>query len=114
MSHINNDLTQYDCDCCGACCKTFPVLVSIGDAQREPRIKDEARRLPDWQRSDEWEYQLHPLPFLSACPFLGANNHCAVYPTRPDPCRRFSAGSAECLAARARVGLEPLRCRLAG
>jgi hypothetical protein len=37
-----------------------------------------------------------------------------VYPTRPDPCRRFRAGSAECLAARARVGLEPLRCRLAG
>jgi len=96
------------CDRCGACCKTFPILVSIGDSQREPRIIDEALRLPEWRRTAEWEYQLHPLPFLEGCPFLAHDNQCSVYETRPDPCRRFVAGSPECNEARAREGLEAL------
>jgi Fe-S-cluster containining protein len=101
-----------ECDCCGACCRTFPIVVSIGDAQREPRIEREARKLPEWQRSEDWEYQLHPLPFLNACPFLGLDNRCSVYSTRPEPCRRFRAGSSDCNEARARVGLRPLGVRV--
>lgn len=100
--------TRLVCDCCGACCKTFPVLVSIGDAHREPRVRAEGRHVPDWQRTEEWTYQLHPLPFLSSCCFLRSDNHCDVYETRPDVCRRFTAGSAECTEARERVGLQPL------
>jgi len=99
---------QAECNCCGACCKTFPVLVSIGDAQREPRIVSEAIQLPEWQRTTEWEYKLHPLPFLGACPFLAGDNRCAVYDSRPEPCRRFKPGSSECDEARRRVGLLPL------
>jgi len=96
------------CDRCGACCKTFPVLVSIGDARREPRITCETLELPEWQRTEEWRYRLHPLPFLQGCCFLQEDNLCAVYDTRPDPCRRFQAGSPECAEARSRVGLSPL------
>ncbi len=33
---------------------------------------------------------------------------CAVYKTRPDPCRRFSDGSPECNESRSRVGLPKL------
>jgi len=106
---LSGDLVEFPCDCCGACCKTYPVLVSINDARREPRIEAEARRVPEWQRSDEWEYQLHPLPFLDGCPFLAANNQCSVYTTRPGPCRRFRAGSSECAEARQRLGLKPLK-----
>ncbi len=84
------------------------MLVSIGDATREPRIAEFALRLPEWQRTDEWEFKLHPLPFLSACPFLAQNSTCSAYETRPDPCRRFQAGSEECLEARRRVGLAAL------
>ena len=109
MSLGSADSTELVCDGCGACCKTFPVLVSIGDSARESRIKQEARQLPEWQRTEEWEYQLHPLPFLPACPFLAVDNRCSVYATRPNPCRRFRAGSKECNEARARTGLEPLR-----
>ncbi len=103
--------TDNKCDLCGACCKTYPVLVSIGDAVREPRIESEALRLQEWRRTEEWEYQLHPLPFLESCPFLKTNNTCGVYNTRPDPCRRFQAGTPECDEARLRVGLPPFASR---
>ena len=93
---------------CGACCQTYPVLVSIGDGEREPRIASEALQIAPWNRSDEWEYQLHPLPFSRGCLFLADDNRCGVYATRPSVCRRFAAGSAECQEARARIGLEPL------
>jgi Fe-S-cluster containining protein len=84
------------------------VLVSINDARKEPRILSEALELPEWQRTEEWHYRLQPLPFLEGCCFLQKDNLCGVYNTRPDPCRRFRAGSAECAEARSRVGLDPL------
>jgi Fe-S-cluster containining protein len=96
------------CDLCGACCQTFPVLVSIGDAALEPRIQDEALRLKPWQRKEEWEYQLHPLPFNEGCCFLATEKLCSIYETRPAVCRKFAAGTPECSEARARVGLSPL------
>ena len=96
------------CDMCGACCRTFPVLVSIGDALREPRIRAEAVQVEEWQRNAEWENRLHPLPFLRGCAFLADDNRCSVYETRPAVCRRFEAGTSECSEARARVGLPPL------
>jgi len=101
-------LARISCDMCGACCRTFPVLVSIGDAKREPRIRDEGMQLREWERRDEWEYRLHPLPFRRGCAFLAQDNSCSVYETRPSVCRRFEAGSPECHEARERVGLAPL------
>jgi Fe-S-cluster containining protein len=97
-----------ECDQCGACCRTYPVLVSIGDAKREPRIAEFGLQLPEWQQTDEWHYKLHPLPFLEACPFLAEDATCSTYETRPDPCRRFQAGSEECNEARHRIGLDAL------
>lgn len=97
-----------ECDRCGACCRTFPVLVSIGDAEREPRIAQEALQLPEWERRPEWEFRLHPLPFHRGCAFLGHDDRCSVYETRPAVCRRFAAGSDGCAEAREREGLPPL------
>lgn len=105
---ITKTADEFACDCCGACCRTFPILVSIGDAAREPRIREQAMELPEWQQNEEWHYRLHPLPFLEACPFQASGGLCAVYETRPDPCRRFRAGSESCTEARKRVGLQPL------
>jgi Fe-S-cluster containining protein len=104
----NSPDTERACDMCGACCQTFPVLVSIGDGEREPRIAHEALRVSAWQRSDDWEYQLHPLPFSRGCLFLGDDDRCTVYQSRPSVCRRFAAGSPECQEARARLGIAPL------
>lgn len=99
---------KYTCDTCGACCRTFPIRVSKEDGVCEPRIAENALVVPAWERSEEHFYQLHPLAFCTGCLFLGENNLCSVYETRPQVCRRFAAGSAQCQEARARNGLERL------
>jgi Fe-S-cluster containining protein len=98
-------MEQFECDGCGACCKTFPIFAAEADAVAEPRIRDEARRLPEGLATPRWTYQLYPLPFHEACCFLDGDNRCTVYATRPTVCRTFAAGSAHCQEARARVGL---------
>lgn len=44
-------------------------LVSIGDAQREPRIIQEGMRIRDWDRNEEWEFRLHPCRFIADAHF---------------------------------------------
>jgi len=99
---------HYECDSCGACCKTWRILVSEEDAVREPRIAAEARRLPENQKTEHWAFQLFPLPFHEACCFLDGENRCTIYDTRPRVCRVFEAGSDRCQEARREQGLEPL------
>lgn len=98
-------MTRYDCTDCGACCRCFPIFAGEADAAREPRIALETRRLPEHLASPTQSYQLHPLPFQTACAFLKSDQLCRIYPTRPEVCRRFEAGSAQCIEARKRVGL---------
>jgi Fe-S-cluster containining protein len=97
-----------ECDGCGACCRTFPVFASRADGEREPRVRDEAPRVPPWLEEPGRAYRLFPLPFLEACCFLDAANRCTIYGTRPDVCRTFAAGNDQCQEARARSGLPPL------
>lgn len=98
-------MPTYECDGCGACCRTFPVFASDDDALREPRVAAEGRRLPPDLAGDGWHFRLFPLPFLDACAFLDADDRCSVYATRPDVCRRFAAGSDQCQQARECQGL---------
>ena len=98
----------WECDLCGACCKTRPVLVSEADAAREPRIRNEGQRLPPHLATPEWVFRLHPLPFHKACCFLGEGERCTVYAKRPGVCREFEAGSPDCQEVRARLGIAPL------
>ena len=42
------------------------------------------------------------------CPFLGGDNRCTIYPTRPNVCVAMQAGDEQCQAARAEMGLPPL------
>jgi uncharacterized protein len=101
-------MTEYDCDLCGACCRSFPIYVSESDAEREPRIRREGKELAAHLQTDSWRFQLFPLPFQHACTFLALDDQCTIYPTRPDVCRRFDAGSEQCQEARCRSGLMPL------
>jgi Fe-S-cluster containining protein len=101
-------MSHFDCDGCGACCRTFPIFASAADAGREPRVRAEARRLDPSLATPGWEYRLFPLPFHEACCFLDDANRCTVYATRPDVCRAFAAGSDQCQEARARCGLPKL------
>jgi Fe-S-cluster containining protein len=107
-------MSHYDCDGCGACCRTFSIFASESDAVREPRIRDEGRRLPLWLAAPEWDYQLFPLPFHDSCCFLDGENRCTIYGTRPEVCRMFPPGSEQCQEARRHRGLgklEPARSR---
>lgn len=101
-------MNGYECDLCGACCKTFPIFASEEDARREPRIERESKRLADHLAAPTWRFQLYPLPFLEQCCFLDAEKKCDIYASRPDTCRTFAAGDAQCQEARRRQGLSPL------
>lgn len=101
-------MTGYVCDGCGACCRTWRVLVSEADAAREPRIRDEGRELRGDTQTTHWKFQLFPLPFREACCFLGEDQRCGVYEARPQVCRDFEAGSPRCQEARKLSGLPPL------
>jgi uncharacterized protein len=101
-------MDSYECDGCGACCRTLPIFASAADAAREARIDREARRLPASLATPEWRYQLYPLPFLEACSFLDSDNRCAIYATRPAACASFPAGGEQCQLVRQRRGLPPL------
>lgn len=105
---MNPDLPVFECDGCGACCRTFPVFASRADAAREPRISAEGQSLPEHLSTPEWTYRLFPLPFLQTCGFLDTENRCTIYATRPDNCRTFAAGSDQCQEARRRTGILPL------
>jgi len=97
--------TQYDCENCGACCRCFPIFASAADAQREPAIKRETRKVESHLATEDKAYQMHPLPFLESCAFLKEDQLCRIYATRPAVCRQFEAGSPQCIEARARVGI---------
>ncbi len=99
--------SEYDCENCGACCRCFPIFASESDAEREPAIRRETRKLEPHLSTEDKAYQMHPLPFHTSCAFLQKDQLCRIYETRPEVCRRFEAGSAQCIEARARMGVGP-------
>ena len=101
--------SDYDCTHCGACCCSFPIFATEADAAREPRIRRETLREPEQHHSRGRVYRLHPLPFRDRCAFLKRDKLCRIYATRPEVCRRFTAGSTQCIEARQRQGIEPTK-----
>lgn len=101
-------LPIFECDGCGACCRTWPVFVFEADADREPRIAAQGRREPDRSRKPPWTYHLNFEAGNLACCFLASDQRCSIYETRPKLCRDFTAGSIQCQEARQRHGLPPL------
>ncbi|MDP4610845.1 MAG: YkgJ family cysteine cluster protein [Opitutales bacterium] len=99
------DANTYDCMNCGACCRCFPIFASAQDAELEPRIKRETKHLEPHLQTDDKAYLMYPLPFHEQCAFLKEDQLCQIYETRPQVCRRFEAGSEQCIEARARKGI---------
>lgn len=88
-----------------ACCRCFPIFASTADSEREPRIKSETRRIEPYLVTEDKKFQLFPLPLLEQCAFLRPDQLCNIYKTRPAVCRRFTAGSSQCIEARECVGI---------
>jgi Fe-S-cluster containining protein len=104
----------YECDKCGACCKGSLLIEADDlDVMREPRLieadphhagKPVCQMVHEIQA--EWKAVL--LACGSPCAFLGADNACTIYATRPNVCVGMQAGDEQCQEARAEQGLPPL------
>lgn len=103
--------TTPECDHCGACCRTLIVEIQHVDVVREPRLLEVADalragadgRVPD----DPWERE-YLLAVGGALPCRFHLGRCDIYPTRPNCCVAFEAGSVKCQMARWEAGLGPL------
>lgn len=100
--------TKYACDGCGECCRTYLVVASESDADREPRIRAVGERLEAPEGTPANRYRLIPRSEQGSCLFLGAGNRCSIYDTRPRTCRQFPAGSEMCQDVRRFAGLPML------
>ena len=105
---------RYECDKCGACCKgTLIVEAEELDVLREPRIIDadphhRGKTVDQMVHEIQTEWKAVILACSRPCMFLGRDNHCQIYPTRPNACVGMQAGDEQCQQARATIGLPPL------
>jgi Fe-S-cluster containining protein len=101
-------IPTYTCDHCGLCCRHLLVESGAVDILREPQIDIErplGKRAASLSLMDAcWILAGPGMP----CPFFNADNQCAIYPTRPDTCVAFMAGSAKCQELRADHGVPRL------
>ena len=104
-------MTRPECDRCGACCAGVLIVeADYLDALREPRLLDadvSGRRVA-LDVLDDAHAVLLACGTERPCRFLGPDNLCGIYPTRPNGCVAFEAGSEECQRARRLFGLPPL------
>jgi Fe-S-cluster containining protein len=107
-------MPKFECDKCGACCNgSLIVEVEDLDVIREPRLIDAD---PHWKGTPVeqvlYEIQTDMKAVIIACgkpcSFLGQDNQCTIYPTRPNCCVALQAGDEQCQEARAAAGLQPL------
>jgi Fe-S-cluster containining protein len=105
---------RYQCDKCGACCKgSLIVEAEELDVLREPRIIEadphhQGKTLEQMIREIREEWKAVVIACSRPCPFLGADNLCQIYPTRPNACVGMEAGDEQCQMARVAAGLTPL------
>jgi Fe-S-cluster containining protein len=107
-------MLTYECDKCGACCKGIPIVETDDlDVLREPRLIDadphhRGKSVAQMVLEIRTEMKAVIIACGSACPFLGTDNGCTIYPTRPNACVGMEVGDEQCQDARARQGLPPL------
>lgn len=100
---------NYDCQTCGACCATFDVALMGTDWERfesTPRLR--ALTVLHQGRTGPPILLMRRDAGTGRCVALAGPLHrcaCLIYSERPGLCAEFEAGSADCLAARARIGL---------
>jgi uncharacterized protein len=107
-------MARYECDKCGACCKgSLIVEADDVDVLREPRLIDadpyhRGKSVAQVVDEIQTEWKAVILACCRPCPFLGMDNACTIYPTRPNDCVAMEAGDEQCQYAREAAGLPPL------
>lgn len=105
----------YECDCCGACCKGYLIVEAYElDLLREPRLVSadpfySHKTVAETLQLLEDESRCLVIAAARPCIFLGTDNRCSIYPTRPNTCVGFAAGDEQCQQARQAAGLPPLQ-----
>ena len=110
---------RYECDLCGGCCRAMMVELTPIDLMREPKLQPLARPCHKvvWENGPNGEQkEVGKYPALAmvtdgpdkACRFLGDENRCSIYPTRPGACVALLAGSEQCQKERTKLGLPAL------
>ena len=108
-------MTKYACDRCGACCLGHLLVeADLVDLLREPRLLTADQERLGWSfdaavRDLEDEDRSLLVAGGIRCPFLGAENRCSVYPTRPTACVAMQAGGEQCQQVRHEAGLSVLQ-----
>lgn len=90
LFHENHDevFEHFDCLTCANCCKTTGPLLTDRDIQRlSKHLGQKPGHFTDqYLRIDEdGDYVFKSMP----CPFLGDDNYCSVYESRPKACREY-------------------------
>lgn len=79
---------ETDCLTCGNCCKTTSPIFYQRDIERASKATKlkPGNFIEKYLRLDEDnDYVLQIAP----CPFLGADNYCGIYESRPNACREY-------------------------
>jgi Fe-S-cluster containining protein len=90
---------KIDCLTCANCCKNYSPRFKTPDIKRIARFLKmrESEFIAKYLRLDEdGDYVVQSTP----CPFLGADNRCAVYSVRPSDCERFPYTDEDVLVRR--------------
>jgi Fe-S-cluster containining protein len=113
-THEGVPTSEYECDKCGACCKGHLIVECDSiDVLREPRLIDADRhhagkQVRDVVREIDREMKAVIIACSTPCPFLGQDQHCSIYLSRPNCCVGLQAGDEQCQSAREAEGLPPL------
>ncbi len=79
---------QIDCLTCANCCKTTSPGMNDRDVDRlakHLRVKPASLIAQHMELDTDGQYVFRSAP----CPFLGADNYCSVYESRPAACREY-------------------------
>ena len=83
--------------CKGACCKC--VTIKLGDPLPDGVDVEWLRARGTLTERGEWTLK-------TRCPYLDKANRCAIYEARPQWCREYAVGGADCRAVRGLFRIE--------
>lgn len=94
-----------DCLQCANCCKGYSPRFKTPDIKRISKLLKmrEGTFIETYLRLDEeGDYVVKSSP----CPFLGSDNHCSIYDSRPSDCARFPYTDEDVLFKRPKITLK--------
>jgi len=89
VHHFHDEVFAHtDCLKCAACCKTISPMITDRDIER---ISSQLRMKPSVFKEKYLYLDIdrHFVFKVTPCPFLGGDNYCSIYRSRPKACREY-------------------------